>query len=152
MTVTNLPGISGKMCPERKMTVTVTSCVSTGRVQKGHRREKRSSLTKNGKVAHPGKENMDSKSIQTKSGKTGRILRHTLQGPPWPTEGVLHTMVMVTNTEHPSVPGHVLSVRNTFTERKQSAILDSVGPLNKRPKSTLRGSKDNYRKIAFSKK
>lgn len=82
MTVTNLPGISGKMCPEQKMTVTVTSCVNTGRVQKGHRREKRSSLTKNGKVAHPGKENMDSKGMQTKSGKTGRILRHTLQGPP----------------------------------------------------------------------
>lgn len=63
--------------------------------------EKRSSLTKNGKVAHPGRENMDSTSMQTKSGKKGRILGHTLQGPPQPMEDVLHMMVMVTNTEHP---------------------------------------------------
>jgi len=89
------------MCPEWNRTVTVKSHVSTGRVQKCPCREKRSSLTKNGKVAHPGRENMDSTSMQTKSGKTGRILRHTLQGPPQPMEDVLHMMVMVTNTEHP---------------------------------------------------
>lgn len=74
------------------MTVTVKSCVSTGRVQKGHYREKRSSLTKNGKVAHPGKENMDFRSMQTKSGNTGRMLR---QGPLQPTQDVHHMMVKV---------------------------------------------------------
>lgn len=66
------------------------------------------------------------------------------------TEDVLHMMMV--NTQHPlcARPGpKYLKYINTFIEKKQPAILATIGFLNKRPERYTKGQKDIIDKSFF---